>query len=335
MAHCILSVAGGTLRANSDHEELRRLYDRDPATFLERTGDDPATELLLLKLGAAVTEQKDELALELAMRALRELPERAESHLWSAILYRRLNHPLAAMESIDCAEAVAATPDLGHWARQLRGAVLRSLGRQKDAAVVYDALRAEQNLSTGRRVRVLINAASAYWPLGRLADADACLDEAAAVADWPVRENTEAWRHAIRAWVCAARGDLEALNESVRSALAATGGEALAAHRSARRAQARGREEAGDFPAAEAELLSLAAEARREGWTGELADVLEDLATLRRKAGDGAGELVVQRERIVLLKTSHQRERAQLARLEAARLDAARLHRGDGPDKPN
>ncbi len=323
MAFCGLIVAGGTMRKESDHQELRRLYDRDPAAFLQRTGDDPAGALLLLKLGAAVMEQRNDLALRLAARALREMPDRAEAHLWTAMIYRRLHHPLAAMEAIDRGEQVASTPDQQHWARQQRGAVLRSLGRSEEAAAVYDALREETDMSTGRRVRVLINAASAYWPLDRLSDADGCLDEAAAIADWPVRENTEAWCHAIRAWVHAARGDGDAACASAEASLAATGQEALLAHRSARRARARGLEKVGNFAAADAELVALAGEAREQGWADELDKVLEDLATLRRHAGNVEGELHVLRERITLIHAARERERAQLAGLEAARLDAA------------
>ncbi|MEM1415056.1 MAG: tetratricopeptide repeat protein [Myxococcota bacterium] len=307
----------------SDHEELRRLYDRDPAAFLERTKVDPAGRLLLLRLGAAVTEKRLELALELAARCLRELPERTESHLWTALLYQRLEHPLAAQQAIERAEALARTLDERHWVRQTRGAVLRSMGHAEEAADVFRALLAEPDLSLPRRVRVLINAASTLWPLGHVTEADRCLDEAEAIAEWPVREDLRAWLCAIRAWVAVARdAPCDALR-AVDASLAALGGEALAAHRSARRARARALRLRGDVEAAEAELNALVADARDHAWHGELRVALEDLAELRRATADVAGELDVQRELVALSRAALVDARESLAKVERARIDAA------------
>jgi len=101
-----------------------------------------------------------------------------------------------------------------------RASLLRSMGRTAQAARTFDALLQSHlhSLEPDPAAVLLINAASTWWQVDRLDDADAALSQARTLLaghQTPLQD----WIDVIRSWVAGARGERERAVELARGAL--------------------------------------------------------------------------------------------------------------------
>jgi len=176
-------------------------------------------------------------------------------------------------------------------ARMNLAALLRADGQVELAGGAFDAMLGDlDQVSSELNASVLINAASCYHQLDRVADAESALDRARGLLDPAVRPDLWAWMDAIGAWVASRARRVE---PALRMARAALSPRRAGADLDIRSSAARALAEVGlwrDDPELRAEavlaLEAVAAQAETERARKPAVDLHGSLAQIHEAEGD-------------------------------------------------
>jgi len=301
---------------------------------LAQAGSDPAAAAIAGARLSTLLRDTGELsrafaaALEARTQAERCEDPVARSLAWLALghVFYSVGQHTEARSWLDRA-AESAEPHSELWlrARMASAATLRAEARLDEATVAFDALAIRlDEASPTLAALVLINAASCWHQVNRLADAQDALDRARGVLTDAGRGDLDLWVDAISAWVAVKAGDPAAAVAAGRRALASQA--PLDLRSSAVRALALATDGA---PALRSEVLaatrSLADEAEQAGARQQAVDLHLSAAKLCEASQDLAAAVVHLRSaRAVESQLADDTERLRLQQ-ERLRLELARM----------
>jgi signal transduction histidine kinase len=281
-------------------------------------GSDRSDSEVRVAFESAVFANRVDEALDLAAEIVARGLDGTREHGLLAIIYQRLGHAVGAEELLQRALQAAIDPEDRLWLEMCRGALLRSVGRDREAADAFATLlERREGMTLRRRVRIEVNAASAFWPVGRVDEADACIDWVLAHAE---DDNDLQWAQVIRAWILVKRGRYGPALRLARGCLEGTAMmEKEPRHLSAERALAQAHRGLGQEAEAESVLRRLAAEAGLRGWRADREQVLMELIDLQAERGDLEGERETLRMLTALLTENRAADSGRLAAAERVR----------------
>lgn len=244
---------------------------------------------------------------------LQDLPGAARAAARAAHESHQVGHPIAHVHARHALSQVMLSLGLGELAiHELRAALAlvpehaealtcrirvnvanayRQHGRLDQAAAIFDALfESEPHVSVDQRIIQRINAASTWWQVDRLQDANRVLDEATELLGQRGGDLLSAWTFAIRAWVDQASGSAACAREHAERAWRLAPDDLAIASSAAR---ALFHQQATDRPEREADLQRVEALVRRASSTGRTAiarDLVDVLAIDARRREDFRAE---------------------------------------------